>query len=198
MIGGSTLVGLVLLFITRAFRELRTIDPILPAGYVGLVLFASQLGMLPLEIPKEFPYPLNYTYLVPKDLLSVRIQALHGNLPIDNRIPYRFAELMRRGVDFRTPREHGCDDRPAIAPGQNISSRTPLMALVGVHYLTMFGPSTVDHSPGTMAEINSDIWYVPFFLAGTCLNGLVVLPPYLIGLHLFGRRAARLCCSCWR
>lgn len=192
-VGGCTLVGLAVLSFRRARGALRTLDPMLPAGYLLLVLFATQLTLLPIQIPKVFPFPLNLLYWVPKDLLSVRIQALHHELPIDNLISYRFADLMRRGVDFRAPREFGCGDRPAIAPGQHITARTPLMALVGVHFMTMFGPSTpVDRVPDKMIDINSDAAYVPFYLAGACLNALAILPAYLLGLRLFGQRAARI------
>src|SRR6516165_1551930 len=134
-VGGCTVLGLVTLAATNGLSMLRALDRVLPASYVILVVFSTQLALLPIQIPKEFPPALKYTYFVHKDLLPVRIQALHHNLPVDNFVPYRFAEFMLRDVDFRTPRELGYGDYPAIAPGQEITARTPIMSLVGAHYL---------------------------------------------------------------
>ena len=81
----------------------------------------DSFGALPIQIPKQFPPEFACTYWLRKDLLPVRIQALHHNLPVDNLVPYHFTEFILRDVDFRTPREIGCGDSPAIAPGQEIT-----------------------------------------------------------------------------
>ncbi len=148
---------------------------------------------MPIQIPKQFPPEFACTYFVRKDLLPVRIQALHHNLPVNNLIPYHFTEFMLRNVDFRTPREIGCGDSPAIAPGQEITARTPIMSLVGAHYLTLFGPAfPSDHRASVIAEFENDDGYYPFFLVGACLNALCILPAYGIAQRLGGRTAARL------
>jgi hypothetical protein len=192
-VGGCTFLGLVTLAATGGLRTLRGIDRVLPASYVILVLFSTQLALLPIQIPKELPPEFKCTYFVHKDVLPVRIQALHHNLPVDNLIPYHFAEFMLRDVDFRTPREVGCGDLPAIAPGQEITSRTPIMSLVGAHYLTLFGPPFPrDQQSSAIADFENDDGYFPFFLVGACLNALCILPAYGIAKRLAGRSAARL------
>jgi hypothetical protein len=192
-VGGCTLLGLVVLAATGGLRLLRAVDRVLPASYMILVLFSTHLALLPIQIPKQFPPEFAYTYWVRKDLLPVRIQALHHNLPIDNLIPYHFAEFILRNVDFRTPREIGCGDSPAIAPGQEITARTPIMSLVGAHYMTLFGPSFPrDHRASVIADLENDDGYFPFFFVGACLNALCILPAYGIAERLAGRTAARL------
>ena len=176
-------------------RTIRSIDPILPVAYIILVIFASQFVKLPARVPAELfdQFPYEYFYLVKKDRIPVRIQAIFHNLPVDNLIAYRFADFMRRGVDFRTPREAGCGDRPAIVPGQFINARTPLMALVSVHAGVLASPPVpVDGRWKKTADYDDDDYYRPFLCAAMCLNALVILPTYLLGVALGGRCAGRL------
>src|ERR1700731_2396769 len=72
-VGGWTLLGLVVLAATGGLRLLRSVDRVLPASYMILVLFSTHLALLPIQIPKQFPPEFACTYFVHKDLLPVRI-----------------------------------------------------------------------------------------------------------------------------
>jgi hypothetical protein len=191
---GLTSLGFSVLSAKGGLAVFRNCDPVLLWSYAGLAVFATQSALLPYSIPKEFPTDhLRATYYVQADFLPVRIQAMHNDLPNDNLLPYHFADVILRGVDLRELREIGCGDAPAIAPGQQVTARTPLMALAGTHFIKVFGRHVpVDHKPTAMSDYDSDRNYRPFFLACTCMNALIILPAYLIGLTLSGPRAARL------
>jgi hypothetical protein len=192
-VAGATAAGFVTLALTRGLRLFRLIDPVLPAAYALLVLFSTQLTLLPIQITDDFPRPWQYSSPVRKDVLPVRVQTLFGGLSFENLIPYRFAEMMLRGVDFGTPRELACGNVPAIGPGRPIAAVPPLMALVGAHFVNIsFAELPREQRPGTLSEFDNDAAYYPFFLVGACLNGLCILPVYLIALRLGGRTAARL------
>ncbi len=67
------------------------------------------------------------------------------------------------------------------------------MALAGVHFSTIFGPSVpVDGNGGTVQDMEEDAYYRPFLIAGIGMNAAFILPAYLIGRRLFGRLAGRL------
>lgn len=192
-VGGSTLAGFIVLLLSGGYRAMWRIDPVLPAAYGILVVVATQFCFLPITIPDRYDGGLRYMYYVQEDKLPVRIQALYHDLPNDNLVSYRFAQFMLRGVDFRLPREWDNAQRPAIAPGQSVTARTPVMALVGAHYINLFGPRIpVDGRYGKLGDLLTDDAYRPFFLAATCLNALLILPVYLIGRNLSDLTGARL------
>jgi hypothetical protein len=131
-VAGATGVGFVALVLTRGLRIFRSVDPVLPVAYGVLVLFSTQLTLLPTQAP-------------------------------------------------------------AIAPGQPIAGVSPLMSLVGVHSINMSGHALPQSlRPGTVAHLEGDPAYYPFFLAAACLNGLCIFPVYLIASRLAGQMAARL------
>lgn len=192
-VAAATGLGLLSLALTRGLGDLRRVDRAPALAYVGLTLVATQIVWLPIKIPTEFPGHLKYMYYVQKDILPVRIQSLFYNAPNDNLVSYRFAELMLHGSDFRLPREWDNADRPAIAPGQSVTARTPLMALVGAHYINLFSPRTpVDGRYGVLGDLFTDESYQAFFLAAVAMNALMILPGYLIAREFAGTKAARI------
>lgn len=189
---GLTAAGVAFIWATRGWAALRSIDPVLPAAYFLLVLIASQIVFLPIRLQTDFSGMRQYMYYVRRDVLPVRIQSLYHDLPNDNLISYRFAEFMLHGVDFRKPREWDNPDRPAIAPGQSVTARPPLMALVGAHYINLFGPhEPVDGRYGKLGDLLTEAAYIPFFLAAVCLNALLILPVYSLARHFADVTAAR-------
>ncbi len=185
--------GPLLIAVSRGLRAYRDADRVPIIGYIGLTIVATQVVLLPIKIPTEFPGILQYMYYVKKDVLPVRIQSLLYNAPNDNLVSYRFAEFMLHGVDFRKPREWDNPDRPAIAPGQSVTARTPLMALVGAHYINLFSPQTsVDGRFGVLGDLLTEPAYLAFFVAAAAMNALMILPGYLIARAVSGTRAARL------
>jgi hypothetical protein len=131
-VAGATGVGFVALALTRGLRIFRSVDPVLPVAYGVLVLFSTQLALLPTQ-------------------------------------------------------------GPATAPGQTTTGAAPLMSLVGVHCINMSGHALPQSlRPGSVARLEGDPAYYPFFLAAACLNALCILPVYLIAARLAGRMVARL------
>jgi hypothetical protein len=131
-VAGAMGVGFAALALTRGFRIFRSVDPVLPVAYGVLVLFSTQLTLLPTQ-------------------------------------------------------------GPAVAPGRTTAGAAPLMPLVAVHCINMSGHALPQSlRPGTVARLEGDPAYYPFFLVAACLNALCILPVYLIASRLAGRRAARL------
>jgi len=192
-VGAATGLGLLALALSRGLQAYRRSDGAPVIAYVGLAIVATQVVLLPIKLTTEFPGILEYMYYVRKDVLPVRIQSLYYNAPNDNLVSYRFAEFMLHGVDFRKPREWDNPDRPAIAPGQSVTARTPLMALVGAHYINLFSPPIpVDGRFGKLGDLIDEQAYLAFFVAATALNAMMILPGYLIAQEVAGKRAARL------
>jgi hypothetical protein len=74
-----------------------------------------------------------------------------------------------------------------------VTARTPLMALVGAHYINLFSPPTpVDGRFGTLGDLITEEAYLAFFVAAAAMNALMILPGYLIAREVAGTRAARL------
>jgi hypothetical protein len=131
-VAGATGVGFLALALTRGLRIFRSVDPVLPVAYGMLVLFSTQLTLLPTQ-------------------------------------------------------------GPAIAPRRTITGAAPLMSLVGAHCINMSGHALPNSlRPGSVARLEGDPAYYPFFLAAACLNALCILPVYMIASRLAGRRVARL------
>jgi hypothetical protein len=130
-VAGATGVGFLALALTRGLRIFRSVDPVLPVAYGVLVLFSTQLTLLPTQGPD---------------------------------------------------------------PGRTTTGAAPLMSLVGVHCINMSGHALPESlRPGSVARLEGDPAYYPFFLAAACLNALCILPVYLIAFRLAGRSVAQLC-----
>jgi hypothetical protein len=82
------------------------------------IVFCVGLTHLQIRFPRVLP---DGAYVFKEHTLPVKLQVLTGTLPGDNYIPFVVQEYLLRDISFA--REH------PIAPGQEVSNRTILMAL---------------------------------------------------------------------
>lgn len=87
------------------------------------VVAGLAFSYVPATVPQVM---IDGPYVFKRDTEFVRIQALAGDYPPDNIIPFVAAEYMVRGIDFR-------QERPLL-PGQEISNRPVLMSLATVPF----------------------------------------------------------------
>lgn len=140
----------------------------------------------------NFPSPLfDGPYVVKKQVLPVKVQALSLDLPADNLIPYLVSEYLLRDISFKK-------ERP-IMPGQEVTNRTILMSLVAIPFraLTQDIPKW-SGSLGTFQYVGRD-WpdiqklineyaYTVFVAVGITLNGLIYFSFLLLYRFFIGNR----------
>jgi len=89
------------------------------AGWYLLAALALLATQLPVRLSQPLP---DGAYVIKNDHLHVRIQAMVGDFPADNYIPFVAGEFLLRDVQF-------ANERP-LMPGQELSNRPILMSLV--------------------------------------------------------------------
>jgi hypothetical protein len=113
----------------------------------------------------------------------VKIQTITGHLPADNYIPYLVSEFLLRGIPFQ-------NERP-LMPGQEVSNRTILMALVALPFRAALAPPPVQTEPlvkfeyaGTqwpdVGKLGENRYFRQFLVVGIMLNATLLLGAALL------------------
>jgi hypothetical protein len=136
------------------------------------------------ELPIQFPAVLiDGPYVIKNHRLHVKIQTMTGDLPGDNYVPYLVSEFLLRGISFK-------EERP-LMPGQEVSNRTILMALVAVPFRAALAPPPVQTEPlgkfeyvGTqwpdVGKLGRDGYFRQFLVVGIMLNATLLLGASLL------------------
>jgi hypothetical protein len=160
-----------------------------PMGlWIGTSVFYVLVTFFPVRLPATFTEGL---YIMKTDTLPVRIQALVGDLPIDNQIPDVVTEYLLRGISF-------AKNHP-IVPGQEVSDRPFLLPLVVVPVRALLGP--VASGPPEVPKFTyvgtdwpnyslllTDGTFRQFLAVAIPLNATMVLAVWYLGRALAIRR----------
>lgn len=117
------------------------------AFFLFFIFFLQLFVALPFVMPDKLqdgPYVFKN-----KNNLHIKIQALTGNLPADNYIPYVFSQFLLQKISFKK-------NRPML-PGQEVSNRTVLMGLNSAYFLSVFRMPEVPSTDklGTFSYVGS-------------------------------------------
>jgi len=149
-------------------------------GWVSMSLICVFISNVNIKFPdKLFDGP----YVIKNHNLHVKVQVITGNLPADNYIPYLVGEFLLRGISFK-------EERP-LMPGQEISNRPILMALVTVPFRAMLIPAIQQNEPlpkfqyvGTLwpdvGVLGEDKYFRIFLTVGIILNAMFIIPVILL------------------
>lgn len=154
------------------------------AAWGALSLLAILATFLPVRLPQPLPDPM---YVLKRDHLHVRMQALTGGLPADNYLPYAVSEYFLRDIQLS-------QERPLL-PGQEISNRPVLMALAVIPFRASLDPppqhqgrlprmNYVGISWPDAGAIGEDRYFRPFLTVASVLNASVLMAFMLILLEL--------------
>lgn len=157
--------------------------------FLLFILFLQIFVSLPFSIPENLqdgPYVFK-----DKNSTHIKIQALTGNLPADNYIPYVFSQFLLQELSFEK-------NRPML-PGQEVSNRTVLMGLNSAYFLSIFRMPEVSKNStlgtfsyvgtnwpdvGTLGKDNKS--FSLFMTIAMLMNGLFLLAVYLLICRFFG------------
>ena len=117
-------------------------------------------------------------YVIKNHNLHVKIQTINGHLPADNYLPYLVGEFFLRDISF-------ADERP-LMPGQEVSNRPILMALVSIPFRAALDPppkqvgslqkfkyaGSVWPDVGTLGD---DRYFRQFLVVGIVLNAMIII-----------------------
>ncbi len=170
--------------------EKRDISWILVA-FLSFIIFFQIYVALPFAMPDKLqdgPYVFKE-----RNNLHIKIQAMTGDLPADNFVPYVFSQFLLQEISFEK-------NRPML-PGQEVSNRTVLMGLNAAYFLSVFRMPLMPASDklGVFRYVGSD-WpdvgklgddntaFSIFLTMAMIMNAVFLLAILLLIGSLFGRR----------
>lgn len=150
------------------------------SAWLALALLCIFVSHATIKFPAEL---FDGPYVIKNHNLHVKIQTITGHLPADNYIPYVVEEFFLRDISFKA-------ERP-IMPGQEVSNRPILMALVAIPFRAALAPPPRQSEPlpkfqyvGTswpnVGVLGEDRYFRQFLVVGIALNALVVLGAALL------------------
>ena len=156
---------------------------------------ATVLGLLVASFPVSTPEVLyDGPYVLKKTTAYVNIQVLVGNYPMDNIVPAIAGEYLLRGIPFEK-------ERP-LMPGQEVTNRPLLVALLSVPFRALLGPVGDYQAPLPRFEYGGTNWpdfsslltdhtFRQYLGIGTLLNASLIIAFHTM-LVVFGVRRATL------
>ncbi len=122
-------------------------------------------------------------YVIKNHNLHVKIQTITGHLPADNYLPYIVSEFFLRDISFK-------NERP-LMPGQEISNRPILMALIAIPFRAALDPPARQEGPlpkfkyvGTswpdVGSLGVDRYFSQFLVVGIVLNAMILIAAALL------------------
>lgn len=168
----------------RLFAEGRWQINVLMAAWGALSLVAVLATFVPVRLPQPLPDPM---YVLKRDHLHVRMQALTGGLPADNYLPYAVGEYFLRDIQL-------AQERPLL-PGQEISNRPVLMALAVLPFRASLDmpPQFSGRLPRMdyvgvswpdAGSIGQDRYFRPFLTVASVMNASIMMAFGLILLEV--------------
>ena len=161
--------------------------------FLSFVIFLQLFVSLPFKMPEKLQDG-PYVFKTQKNL-HVKIQALTGDLPADNFIPFVFSQYLLRGISFEK-------NRPML-PGQEVSNRTVLMGLDAVYFLSIFDmPLKMKNNildkfkyvgtewPNVGKFGNDNEAFSIFLDMGIILNSLFLFSVFMLISKIFGNNKA--------
>ena len=196
-IANLILLGLVSI-ISWIYLDKKDLKKILIENKVFIGVFTSFILFLQIFVALPFRMPTNLydgPYVFKNHNLNVKIQALTGNLPADNYIPFAFSEYLRQRISFT-------ENRPQL-PGQEVTNRTVLLGLNAYFFSAIpFAPPAVpktkidtyyysNHEWPDVGQFSDNEPLFHFFLDFSWLaNALFLSAIYLLLHRLFGYQKA--------
>lgn len=146
---------------------------------VILVLFivsCVSLTHLQIRFPRVLP---DGTYIFKQHTLPVKLQVLSGGLPVDNYLPFVVQQFLLRDISFT--REH------PILPGQEVSNRPILMALVTAPFrAALHSPHRREKPLDRFAYVGREWPNISVFAEGPGFRRFVAVAIVLNALVLLG------------
>lgn len=117
-------------------------------------------------------------------VLNVKVLNLARTAANDNFVPYRQAQFFSNRISIQ--------ENPYLQPewGVNFFFRTPLMGLVTSYHYSLTNTKPPYNYPWRELAFDTSRSYLKFQLLAQLLNGLLVLPGYLLLRKLFNKRVA--------
>ncbi len=178
---------------SRSTRDRRIIIQ-LTIIFLSFVVFLQIFITLPFKMPD--PLPDGPYVFKNSQNLHVKIQALTGNLPADNFVPFVFSQFLLQKFSFEK-------NRPML-PGQEVSNRTVLMGLDSVFFLSIFhNPQQAKSSVMERYIYVDTLWpdvgklgndnkaFAIFLNLGIILNSLFLFTVFLLVSRLFKEAKAK-------
>ncbi len=149
-------------------------------SWLLLSVFSIAVSHLTITFPdKLFDGP----YVIKNHNLHVKIQTITGHLPADNYLPHLVSEFFLRDISFT-------DERP-LMPGQEVSNRPILMALIAIPFRAALDPPVRQEGPlpkfkylGTswpdVGSLGEDRYFSQFLVVGVVLNAMVLIGAALL------------------
>ncbi len=153
---------------------------IMTTSWVLLVAICIFVSYSTIKFPDKL---IDGPYVIKSHDLHVKIQAITGNLPADNYIPYLAEQYLLRDIQFS-------GERP-LMPGQELSNRPILMSLVALPFGAVFDPPLTQHGPlpkfsyvGSLwpdvGRLGDDRYFRPFLVVGIVLNAMLIVAAGLL------------------
>ncbi|MGZ4954944.1 MAG: hypothetical protein ACXV8Q_07505 [Methylobacter sp.] len=150
------------------------------SAWLLLILICITISHATIKFPDDL---FDGPYVFKNHNLHVKVQTITGHLPADNYLPYLVEEYFLRGISFQ-------DEHP-ILPGQEVTNRPILMALVAIPFRAALDPPPRQNSPlpkfqyvgalwpdvGTLGE---DRYFRQFLVVGIVLNAMFILGAALL------------------
>ncbi|MBU1167710.1 hypothetical protein KKC60_04875 [Patescibacteria group bacterium] len=160
---------------------------------LSFIVFLQIFVSLPFFVEENLP---DGAYVFKNgDSLHVKIQALTGDLPADNFVPYAFSHFLLRGISFQ-------ENRPLL-PWQEVSNRTVLAGLNSTFFMSIFHMPEKDDDGligkfsylgvqwpdvGSFGEDNMS--YAVFLDISMVMNSLFVFSLFMLMYRFFGENKA--------